>query len=222
MPPVSISPQVEALTNRDSDLPGMRRPIAGRQLLGDQPIGGGVVRNAQQRFGDAHEGDALLIRQPEFLQECIEERPLVAPRARAFDQRHGQGHCAMSCAAGQFQPTQQTVDRPIFLPQAVIADRAERNRSGVGLTEDSFKLAAMAGFLERAILVSITAAANASGARVALYIRAAPGACAQLRSTHACPRRRRPAGASMCSCRTAIRPDRRQAPPSCCAHRGPD
>ena len=101
----------------------MRRPVTGRELLGDEPIGGGVVRNSQQRFCDAHEGDTLLIGKPEFLQECIEERPLVAPRARAFDQRHGQGDCAVSCAAGQFHPTQQTVDRQIFLPQAVFAQR---------------------------------------------------------------------------------------------------
>ena len=89
MPPVSIRPQVEALTNSDSDLPGVRRPIAAGELLGDQAVRGRIVRNPQQRLGDAHERDAFLIRQAEFLQERIEERPLVAARARALDQRHG-------------------------------------------------------------------------------------------------------------------------------------
>ena len=103
MPPVSIRPQVEALTNSDSELPGMRRPVAGGQLLGDQPVRGGIIRNAQQRLGDAHERDALLVRQPELLQERVQERPLVAARPRAFHQRHGPRHRAVARAAGELQ-----------------------------------------------------------------------------------------------------------------------
>ena len=109
MPPVSINPQVEALTNSDSDLAGVRGPIAGGQLLGDQPIRGRIVGNAQQRLGDAHERNAFLIRQSEFLQEGVEKRPLVAPRPRPLDQRHGQRHGAMARAAGEFQACSKRV-----------------------------------------------------------------------------------------------------------------
>ena len=99
---------------------GMRRPVAGGELLGNQPVGGRIVGNPQQRFGDAHEGDALLIRQAELLQEGIQKRPLVAARTRAFDQRPADGHCPVAGAAGQFQRMQQALDRLILGPQSVL------------------------------------------------------------------------------------------------------
>jgi hypothetical protein len=98
MPPVSIRPQVEALTNSDSDLPACDDPIAGRQLFRDQTIRSGIIGNAQQRFGNAHECDAFLIRQSKFLQEGVEERPLVAPSTRPVHQCHRGGHGAMARA----------------------------------------------------------------------------------------------------------------------------
>ena len=67
----------------------MSGPIADRQFLRDQSIRSDIVGNAQQRLGNAHERNALLIGQAEFLQKRIEERALVAPGARPLDQRHG-------------------------------------------------------------------------------------------------------------------------------------
>ena len=89
----------------------MGGPITRGQLFGNQPIGGCIIGNAQQRFGNAHECNALLIGQAEFLQKRIEERSLVAPRARAFDQLHCHGDGAMTRAAGEFQRLQQSLNR---------------------------------------------------------------------------------------------------------------
>ena len=114
----------------------VRRPVPGRELFGDQPVRGGVVRDAQQRLGDAHERDALLIRQPEFLQERIQERPLVAPRPRALDQRHAQRHGTMARPAGELQPVQQSIDRLVLGPQGMLPGRRPR-RLGEGGGEDA-------------------------------------------------------------------------------------
>ena len=38
----------------------MALPIAGRDLVGDQPVGGFAIGHAQQSLGQTHEGDALL------------------------------------------------------------------------------------------------------------------------------------------------------------------
>ena len=58
--PVSIRPNVDALTNRLSEAPRCfsQRPLA--DLLGDQRIGRVGVGDAQQRLGEAHQDDALL------------------------------------------------------------------------------------------------------------------------------------------------------------------
>jgi hypothetical protein len=101
----------------------MRGPIPGREFFGDQPIGGGIIGNAQQRFGNAHEGNAFLIRQAELLQEGVQERPLVAASARTLDQRHRNGHCAMPRAAREFQRMQQSSYRLIFGPRPVVSYR---------------------------------------------------------------------------------------------------
>ena len=111
-------------------LAGVRRPIAGGQLFSNQPVGGGVIGNAQQRFGDAHERNAFLIRQSEFLQEGVQKRPLIPPGTRPFHQCHCNRHGAMACPAGEFQRVQQARDRPIFGPFAVIPNRHPKRIQG--------------------------------------------------------------------------------------------
>ena len=100
--------------------PGMRGPIAGGELLGDQTVRGRIVRNPQQRLGDAHERDAFLVRQAEFLQERVEERPLVTPRARAFDQADGPRHRPMPRTPGEIERVQQALDGLVLRPQGVL------------------------------------------------------------------------------------------------------
>ena len=99
----------------------MRRPIPGRELLGDQSVGRRIVRDSKQRFGDAHEGNALLIRQTELLQESVQERPLVAPCTRTVHQRHGHRHRPVTRAAGQLQTLQQPDHGRLFGAQTLLA-----------------------------------------------------------------------------------------------------
>ena len=77
---------VEEHRVRLTDVP---RPVGRGDLLRDERLGGVVVRNAQQRLADAHERDALLVGQPELLQEEIENGPLVGPAPAPRDQLPG-------------------------------------------------------------------------------------------------------------------------------------
>ena len=130
---------------------GVRRPIAGGELLRDQTIGGRIIRNPQQRLGDAHERDAFLIRQAELLQEGIEERPLVTPGARALDQGDGPRHRPMPRASGEIERVQQARARP-GLPATASCSRAATRRLSVDAGDAcSLKLATMASFLEKAV-----------------------------------------------------------------------
>ena len=65
-------------------------PIAVEQLVSDQQVGGGRVGDAQQRLGEAHEGDALAVGQVVLVQEGIE----AADRGRAAAHLLDQGHRA--------------------------------------------------------------------------------------------------------------------------------
>jgi hypothetical protein len=47
----------------------------------DQRIGSGRIGHPQQRFGEAHQGNALVRAKAIGLQECIKSASLVRPRA---------------------------------------------------------------------------------------------------------------------------------------------
>ncbi|MNN13872.1 hypothetical protein D3C81_1269180 [compost metagenome] len=49
----------------------VRLPVAGADLVADQGVAGAFVRDAQQRFGQAHQRHAFLGRQGEFLQQAL-------------------------------------------------------------------------------------------------------------------------------------------------------
>ena len=51
----------------------MRLPVAGADLVANQGVTGAFVRDAQQRFGQAHQGDAFLGRQGKFLQQPLND-----------------------------------------------------------------------------------------------------------------------------------------------------
>ncbi len=63
----------------------MLRPVAVGEFFGDQLVGRRVVRNPQQRLGQAHQRDTLVVGEPELLQEGIEIAALVSARTRAAD-----------------------------------------------------------------------------------------------------------------------------------------
>jgi hypothetical protein len=102
------------------------RPITAGKLLGDQPIRRRVVGNAQQRFSDAHERNAFLIRQAELLQKGVQERTFVTASASAFDQRHCDRNGTVPRASREFQPVQQARNRSIFGPQSMLAHVASQ------------------------------------------------------------------------------------------------
>jgi len=66
--PVSTRPQAAALTNsgRAADV---RLPVALADLVADQGVARGAVRNAQQRFGQAHERHAFLAGERKLLHQ---------------------------------------------------------------------------------------------------------------------------------------------------------
>ncbi len=60
----------------------MIAPFAGGDLLGDQCIGGVGIGDTQQRFGEAHEGEAFGIREAELLQEAFHDAGVLRLGAR--------------------------------------------------------------------------------------------------------------------------------------------
>ena len=66
-------------------------PGAARNLVGDQPIGGFAIRNAQQRFGEAHEDHALARSQAVLAQEGIQRASTATRGAHCLHQPQGPG-----------------------------------------------------------------------------------------------------------------------------------
>ncbi len=59
----------------------MGRPIARADFLGDQFVGGFLIRNAQQRFGEAHQRQPLGIAEAELFQKAFDDPPPAVERA---------------------------------------------------------------------------------------------------------------------------------------------
>ncbi len=66
---------------------GMRRPVARRDLVGNQAVGRLVIGDAQQAFGQAHQRHAFLVGQRELLKERVQQRPLAGTGPSARNQR---------------------------------------------------------------------------------------------------------------------------------------
>ena len=76
--PVSIRPQVEALTRSEPLLAEMARPFAGAQLVADQPVGRLGVGDPEQRLGETHQHDALARAEAVLSQECLHAQLIAA------------------------------------------------------------------------------------------------------------------------------------------------
>src|SRR3546814_19823632 len=75
-----------------SALAEMGLPVGAAELVGDQPVVGPRVRDAQQRLGQAHQRDPLGSRQAVFLEEVVE----TAEPARSEERRVGK-ECVSTC-----------------------------------------------------------------------------------------------------------------------------
>ena len=62
-------------------------PAAGRKLVLDQPVGGGGIGHAQQRFGEDHQRQALPGRQRVSVQKIFDPAKAAGLGADRFDQR---------------------------------------------------------------------------------------------------------------------------------------
>ncbi len=69
--------------------PEMSAPVALADFVADQAIHGGVVRNAQQRFGQAHQGDAFLAGQGKFMHQIVHPARALALAADGGHQPGG-------------------------------------------------------------------------------------------------------------------------------------
>jgi hypothetical protein len=73
--------------------PQVPAPVAGCDLVADQGVAGGGVRDAQQRFGQAHERDPFLRRQGVFLEQALHQPGAAAvgpAMAQALGEAQGQ------------------------------------------------------------------------------------------------------------------------------------
>ena len=90
--PVSMSPQVEALTSSESLSPRCSSQAPRRNLVGDQPIRGLAIRDAQQRFRQAHEDHAFARCQAVLAQEGIQRSAAAGCGAHRLHQPQRTGH----------------------------------------------------------------------------------------------------------------------------------
>ena len=69
----------------------MLAPAGRRDLVLDQRIDGVVIRNAQQRFGEAHEGNTLVAGKAIFREEHLHQAR-IGPLSDRLDQRGRSGN----------------------------------------------------------------------------------------------------------------------------------
>jgi hypothetical protein len=65
----------------------MPLPVAARELVADEPVGGRRIGNAQQRLGDAHQQHPFVRAEAVFGQELLDAGGAGPVRAHAFDPR---------------------------------------------------------------------------------------------------------------------------------------
>ena len=100
----------------------VRGPVAGRNLVGDQAIGGGVVRNAQQRFGETHQDHSFLRRQIIFAQEGIEAGATRLKIANSFDESLCASRHALALSVRQARTIRKRADNLFLIAEVVAID----------------------------------------------------------------------------------------------------
>ena len=70
----------------------MGRPVAVGHLVADQRVAGGVVGDAQQRLGEAHQRHAFLARERIFVDQPLDAAALVVRAQRRHQRRRRRIH----------------------------------------------------------------------------------------------------------------------------------
>src|SRR5881227_2707159 len=78
----------------------MLGPISAAHFLSDQLVGGLFIRHAQQRFGEAHERQALRVGETEFLKKALHHALAALQRTRLGDEPAGLGGDAGASSGG--------------------------------------------------------------------------------------------------------------------------
>ncbi len=106
-------------------------PVGVTELVADQLVGGGLVGDAQQRFGHAHQQHAFLAGKIVLPHERLDRTLVFCPQAHARDQLGGQVDHLAALARRQRCFSQQVVHRLGFVAQPGRGD-ARARRAAVG------------------------------------------------------------------------------------------
>ena len=126
--PVSISPQVEALTSRLSEWPRCFSQWPLGDLLGDQLIGRLGIGDAQQRLGDAHQDDAFLAGKAVLAHEGVDAGVLAAVGARRIDEPARQVGRAATLVLREHGALDQAVEQALLVDEMVGGDLVARRQ----------------------------------------------------------------------------------------------
>ena len=98
-------------------------PGAARNLVGDEPVRGLAIGNAQQRFGQAHEDHALARGQAVLAQEGVERAAPAARRAHRLHQRQRPRAGVAAAASRQPRLVGQCTYKWLFFGEILRIDR---------------------------------------------------------------------------------------------------
>ena len=107
-------------------------PVGAAELVGDQLLGGGVVRDAQQRLGEAHQHDAFARGEVVLAQQRVDAARLALPAADRLDEGRGRNPHASGLPGRQRRALDERRERRRFVGEVALGEfGAERRRRGV-------------------------------------------------------------------------------------------
>ena len=111
--PVSMNAQADAFTAKAVAMAQMRLPVGGGDAVLDQRVGGGGVRNAQQRLGEAEQRDAFRRAEAVFRRKSVTSAPgrCAARAARTSARARASTRAARAVQRGGVQQRRETVRR---------------------------------------------------------------------------------------------------------------
>ncbi len=104
----------------------MARPVAGADGLGDQPVHGFAIGDAQQCLGEAEQQHPLFAREPILMKEGVDPAGCLSALTRRLDQVRGQGLDAAPLLPAEPGPRNQVLDQRAFVDEKRIANGRAR------------------------------------------------------------------------------------------------